>query len=130
MLQAGVEDALRDAARTVPGLRLLLLFGSRGRQEARPGADWDLGYLAGLGLDPALLEATMSELLGTDNIDVVDLARTSGLLRYRAAREGRVLYADGEEVFDRFWMEAVTFWCDMAPILEEGYRHILERLPR
>ncbi len=44
-------DALATAARACRVLRLLILFGSRARGDARPGADWDCGYLADETLD-------------------------------------------------------------------------------
>ena len=53
-----VREAAAGAARAAAGLDLLILFGSRARGDARPGADWDFGYLADEAADlPALLAA-------------------------------------------------------------------------
>jgi hypothetical protein len=108
---------------------MLLLFGSRARGDLYPGSDWDLGYLAGEGFDPDALLDRLTRRLGTGEVDLVDLARASGLLRYRAAAEGRLLHEAEPGTFDRFWFAAVSFWCDMQPVLEAGYRDLLDRLP-
>jgi len=50
-------------------------------------------------------------------------------LRFRAAGEGQVLHESQPGRFERFWLEAVSFWCDAQPILDAGYRAILEQLP-
>jgi predicted nucleotidyltransferase len=109
---------------------LLLLFGSRARGDAGGASDWDLAYLATPELDPAALLGDLVDLLGTDRIDLVDLDRASAQLRFRAAGEGTVLYEEAPGTFPRFWMDAVSFWCDAGPLLRAGYEDVLARLPR
>lgn len=121
--QARAEISARAAAS--PGLELLVLFGSRARGEAGPRSDWDLGYLAGEGFDPAALEAELFSTLRTDRVDLVSLRRSNGLLRFRAARDGVVLFEREKGGFEGFWMEAVSFWCDAGPILRSEYRALL-----
>lgn len=88
--------ALASTARACRGFDLLILFGSRARGDARPGADWDCGYLADETTDvPALVEA-----LGDDRNDLVDLRTAGGLLRYRAARDGRPAHEASAGLFD------------------------------
>ena len=113
-----------------PGLKLLLLHGSRARGESHPRSDWDLAYLAGGSFDPATFRADLVLALGTDQIDLVNLERASGLLRYRAARDGVVLYQASPLAFERFWRAAVTFWCDAEPLLRRGYEATLASLDR
>ena len=48
----GMMDALAGIGAGDPLLRLLVLFGSRERGDARPESDWDLGYLAETGFEP------------------------------------------------------------------------------
>ena len=122
-----VPDAV-TAARATVGLDLLILFGSRARGNPRPGADWDFGYLADEAADVPGLLAGLVEALGDDQVDLVDLGRAGGLLRYRAARDGVLLHESGRETFDRFRLDAVRFWCDNAPTFERGYDEILESL--
>ncbi len=107
-----------------------MLYGSRARGEARPDSDWDLGYLANPPFDADALLADAVRAVGSDRIDLVDLARASGQLRYRAAAEARVVFTRSEEVFPSFWFDAVTFWCDAAPVLSAGYGQVLGALSR
>lgn len=113
-----------------PNLRLLILFGSRARADAQERSDWDLGYLADTGLDPDALLLDLVNALGTDRVDLVDLARAGAQVRFRAAGEGRVLHEAAAGVFSKFWIEAVDFWCDAEPLLRAGYAQVLARLRR
>jgi predicted nucleotidyltransferase len=111
-----------------PGLSLLVLHGSRARGDARQDSDWDFAYLASAELDPAALYADLAVALGTDRIDVANLTTAGGLIRYRVARDGVVVFEATAGIFDRFWFEAVSFWCDAAPVLRAGYEAILDGL--
>jgi predicted nucleotidyltransferase len=122
-------DKLAEAARGEEDLDLLLLFGSRARGDSHPGSDWDLGFLARPGFDVDRFLGRAVRLLGSAHVDLVDLARASGLLRFRAAADGKVLYESKLDRFGDFWFEAVSFWCDAQSILKAGYEAILERLP-
>jgi len=116
----------RLAARAV-GLRLLVLHGSQARGEARPASDWDLAYLADEEFDADTFLADLVLALGTDRIDLSRLNGASGLFRYRVARDSEVVFEARDGLFDRFWMDAVTFWCDAEPVLRSGYEAVLER---
>jgi predicted nucleotidyltransferase len=123
-------QAVTELARKTPGLDLLVLFGSRARGDSHPGSDWDLGYLAGPELDFYGLLARLVLLLGTDRIDLVNLNRTNGLLRFRVASEGKLLFESSEDVFESFAFEAISYWCDMGPIIRAGYEEILQGLAK
>ena len=121
-------EVIRRAAHAMRGLDLLMLFGSRARGDAHTRSDWDFGFLASPDVDiPAFLSALV-EATGSDRVDLVDLSRASGVLRFRAARDGQVLHERTPGVGDEFRLEAARFWCDMAPILERGYAEILADL--
>lgn len=51
MTPAGGIQAVRDVARTFPGLRLLVLHGSRASGAANSASDWDFAYLGDADLD-------------------------------------------------------------------------------
>lgn len=123
-----VTDTIRTIASRWPGLELLVLFGSRARGDATARSDWDLGYLGTIDADGLLL--ALVEATGTERIDLVDLARASGLIRYRAARDGRALFERHAGSFERFQIQAVGFWCDVQPILQAGYEDLLAQLGR
>ena len=119
--------ALGRIAAASPGLRLLLLFGSRAQGRAHDRSDWDFGYVADAGFDSEPLHRALVVELRSEEVDLVDLATASGLLRYRAAAQARVIF-DRSDEFRRFWLEAVGFWCDTEPVLRRGYDRVLERL--
>lgn len=111
-----------------PDLGLLVLFGSRARGEARPASDWDFGFLAGPGLDREGLLADLVTALGTDRVDLADLAQSGALLRFHAARDGSVVFERRPGAFERFWLEAVDFWCDAGPLIRTHHQEVLDRL--
>jgi predicted nucleotidyltransferase len=123
-----VGSPVMAAARRHPGLRLLVLHGSRAREDAHAASDWDFAFMAQAGFDPSLLYADLAVALGTDHVDLADLDRAGGLVRYRAARDGVVLVEAEPGLFDSFWFDAVSFWCDAGPALRAGYESVLERL--
>jgi len=127
---ADSQQRFASIAAAHPGLRLLVLFGSRARGDARVESDWDLGYLGDAGLDPDALLLDLVKSLGTDRVDLVDLARAGAQIRFRAASEGRAVHEAEAGVFDRFWIDAVDFWCDVEPLLRAGYADVLARLRR
>ncbi len=67
----------------------------------------------------------MAESLASDEVDLVNLASASALLRFRVAAEGRPLYESEPGVFRGFQEEAARFWCDIEPVLRMTYARIL-----
>ena len=124
-----VFAALTRIAATAPGLQMLLLHGSRARNDAHAHSDWDFAYEADAAFDPDALLAAFADALHADRIDLVDLDRAGALLRHRVARDRVVLFERTPGRFDRFWLNAVDTWCDLAPILEPLYARALETLP-
>lgn len=121
---------LRALAHASSGLELLVLFGSRGRGSTHPGSDWDFAFRGAESLELGRLNADLAAALATDEVDLVDLDRAGGLLRYRAARDGVPVYEAQPHTFERFWLDAVSFWCDARHVLEPSYDAILERISR
>ena len=124
----GTRDLAAELAEVpaTAALDLLVLHGSRARGDAGPTADWDLGYLGEA--DPSALTAAAAHLLGTDAVDVVDLACASALLRFRAARDGVALLERSPDAFLRFRLDAVTFWCDAGPVIRAAQADVLAAL--
>lgn len=119
---------LRPIAARHEGLRMLLLHGSRSRGRPHAASDWDLGYLAADDLDPARLHVDISHCLGTDDVDLVDLARASALLRFEAARHGRCIYEATPGVHEDFVLRVTLFWCDAEPVIRRAHAAVLSRL--
>jgi predicted nucleotidyltransferase len=112
----------------VAALRLAVLHGSRARADAAEESDWDIGVLADDPPDLLALSATLTGILGTNEVDVVDLSRMSALLRYRAARDGIPLLEHPLGEFQRFQLEAVQFWCDAESVIRSAHDDVLAAL--
>jgi hypothetical protein len=105
------------------------LHGSRARGDARSDSDWDFAYLSDDStLDPDVLLAEIAEAVGADRVDLANLTSASALLRYRAARDGMAIFEATARRFERFWLDAVDTWCDLAPILMPLYEQTLGTL--
>lgn len=126
----GELQAVRAVADTMPGLELLVLIGSRARGNAHANSDWDFAHLGTSELDVNQLAANLARTLRTDRIDLADLGRAGGLLRFRAARDGILIYESRKGLFRDFWFEAVRFWCDASPVLDASYDALLAKLDR
>ncbi len=124
------EEELAGLAESDPALDLLLLFGSRARGDAQPDSDWDLGYLAAPTFDAAAFLAAVVECLRSDRVDLVDLSQASGLLRYRAARDGVALFERHPRLAEQYRLDAADFWCDAGAIATQGYEDVLAGLKR
>ena len=124
---SAIQELHAVAARQ-PGLILLVLFGSRARGDATAHADWDFAFLADSSVDPLAIMASLAEVVGSERLDLVDLGRASGLLRYRVARDGVLVYEASPGTFDRFRFESARFWYDAEPVLRPGYDAILDGL--
>jgi hypothetical protein len=74
------------------------------------------------------LLAAIVEIVGSDRVDVVDLRNASALLRYRAARDGRLVFEARPRLAERFRLDAAEFWCDVAPIVQREYERVLADL--
>lgn len=109
----------------VPGMRLLVLHGSRARSDAGTHSDWDFAYLAREGTDVAALLTRLTVAVGTDAVDLVDLAGASAVLRFRAARDGVVLFERPVGVFLDFQLDAVQFWCDAGAVIRAAQADVL-----
>lgn len=79
-------------------------------------------------MDVERLREVLVLALGTDRVDLVDLGRAGGLLRYRVARDGRVVTERRAGAADRFRLDAADFWCDAGPLLEREYEGVLADL--
>jgi predicted nucleotidyltransferase len=110
------------------GVHVLVLHGSRAREDGGTGSDWDFGVLTDGTADLAALSAALTRILSTDAVDVVDLRRASALLRYRAARDGVVIAEQREGAFRAFQLEAVQFWCDAGPVIRAAQDDVLAAL--
>jgi predicted nucleotidyltransferase len=114
--------------RDFPALRLLLLHGSRARGDQRADSDWDYAYLGDAGLDELGLRLFLARAVQSESIDLVDLSRASGLLRFRAAKDGVLLYEREASAYEDFVLASARFWFDVEPVLKGAYQSVLDGL--
>ncbi|MEN9798270.1 MAG: hypothetical protein RL653_1966 [Pseudomonadota bacterium] len=112
------------------GMRLRALHGSRAREDHRPDSDWDFAFVPGPSTDELALGAALVRLLGTDAVDLCRLDTAGGLLRFRVAREGVLLFESAPGTWASFVFEAARFWAEAGPILSRGLRAYADSLER
>jgi len=118
----------------LPQLRTLLaqhgnvlavfLFGSQMDGYATPHSDIDLAMLFEHSPDlkeELALSAAISEVLGTERVDVINLNRANLLLRHRAISGLSLYERDGAKVSD-FIETTIRYYVDYAPDLAAYYR--------
>ncbi len=126
-LGSDLREQLASAMSGLP-IGLFLLHGSRARREDHIRSDWDFAYLASASFDAEDLRVRLSEALGTDDVDVVDLTRGSALLRHRVARDGILIFQRSPGEFERFQEAAAQFMCDVEPVLRRAWDETLAEL--
>ena len=99
-------------------LQLIILFGSRAQGSIHPQSDIDLAFLFDQPVDPLSLTNRVVRLLHTDRVDVVDLRRTTPLLAFSAAKNGRILYEGSPGIFNNFYSYAFRRFIDTAKLRE------------
>lgn len=109
------------------GVRLAYLFGSAARAAGTPADDVDLAVLVrdGSAVD---LFPQVARVLGTDRIDLVDLAHASPLLRFRVVTDGVVLFRESDEAENEFELAAIREYRDTRYHRELQDRYVRERV--
>lgn len=112
-----IMTAVREA---LPGLRALYLFGSQAKGESRPGSDIDIAVMTYPPLAPMQrldLAAELGVRMGCD-VDVIDLATASTVLRSQVVSTGRRLYCTTQDLADIESFETFVY-SDYARLNEE-----------
>jgi uncharacterized protein len=105
------------------GVRLAYLFGSLAHGEG--DGDVDLALLRDG--DPAQpLWSSIVDCLGTERIDLVDLATASPVLRFEVLKNGKLLYAADEQSLERFTMDTLHLYRDTAPLRSRQREYLKE----
>lgn len=126
-------ERLRRAAERVSreaGCRLVVLFGSAARAEARAPEDLDFGILGPGAIDTVQLTNRLIRELRFQQVDVADLARADPLALMLAARDGVPLYEAAPGEFARFASLAARRYADTRKFREMERREIRDFLAR
>lgn len=105
-------------------LQLVLLFGSVASQRTHRRSDIDLAFLFDKPVDILSLTNKVIRLLHSDSVDVVDLRRASTLLKYSAARTGKVIYEQRPGAFAGFCSLAFRMYADTKKLRDARERVI------
>lgn len=114
-------------------LKLLLLFGSRAREDARKDSDTDIAFMSGKKLDFNQKAELMMDLLPVvkaeeTKIDVVDVKTAHPLLLYLIMQDAKILYAEDMMFFYNLQVAAFKKYVEIKPVYEEMYRRLGESL--
>ena len=90
-------------------VKLVYLFGSLAQD--RMGHDIDLAILRE-GENASALYPAITELLGTERVDLVDLGAASPVVRFEVIRTGRLLFTDNEQAQLEFELETLRIYKD------------------
>src|SRR3954452_15563357 len=95
---ATLDEEILQSARDLPGISVLVVFGSRARGTHRPDSDLDVAVLPPASLDSrarrhlqADLAVALADLTPEGRVDVVLLDEADDVLRTRIMETGRVL---------------------------------------
>lgn len=107
------------------GVILAYLFGSLAQSQY--GQDVDLGILT-QGESVFRLRAAITDWLGTERVDLVDLSQASPVLRFEILRTGQLLYAANEAICEQFELATLHLYRDTAPLRHQQEVYLKERM--
>jgi len=115
------DDAVVARLRELLGAQLVYRFGSTVTGATHPGSDVDYAFLPTGSVDPVVVFDLSGELATRMNVevDLVDLAAASTVMRKEVVRTGRCLFAASERVYREFEMYTLS---DYARLNEERAR--------
>ncbi len=127
MPDVSVEEQLKQTAASLPGIRLLVLFGSAARGSDRRRSDVDVGIILEEPASRAEVEIVLGRAAGRA-IDIVDLNDAPPQLRFEIARDGRVLIERVPYAWADFRARAMIDWWDWAPTARMIHAAAIKRL--
>ncbi len=93
-------------------LQIALVFGSTAAGKTHGRSDIDLAFLFDGQVDLLALTNQVMPLLKKNKIDIVDLRCASPLLKFSAAKTGRLLYERSHGLFSQFYSLAFRMYAD------------------
>lgn len=103
------------------GLKLVLLFGSQATKKIHKQSDIDIAFLSEKKLslnEEVNLIFDLTQILRSENIDLVNLRTAPPLLLYAISRHSVVLYQKNALIFPEFCAYAFKYYVEAKPIFE------------
>jgi len=95
-------------------LDLVVLFGSQTTGKTHSGSDVDVAVIGKVPFRVTQLSMDFSDIFKRDDVEVVDLGRSSPTLMYSVVRDGKLLYERSEGEFLRWKLYATKIWMETA----------------
>ena len=126
------EENIKDIAEKY-GLKLLLLFGSRAKDEKyiREDSDFDIAYLSEKDLDANReieLNCDLINIFGSDKVDLVNIKKAQPLLLFAITNDCKVLFEKTFFIFSSLRVCAFRRYIDTKPFYEEKFIHLHEKI--
>lgn len=115
---ASLDDQILAAVQEIPGIAVLVVFGSRARGTARPDSDLDVAVLpeSADSRDRRYLQAktaaALADLAPEGRVDVVLLDKADAVLRQRIMETGRVLLCRDPETWKELRVRTMREYAD------------------
>ncbi|MBD2391368.1 nucleotidyltransferase domain-containing protein [Aphanizomenon flos-aquae NRERC-008] len=111
---AELQELSSQIPERIPYLKMLVLFGSRATGNTKADSDWDFAvlcdeekynlYIEDHPLALFAIPGILGEIfkINSDKIDIVKLNYSSKLIAHFVARDGKVLYEESADEFEKF----------------------------
>ncbi len=127
---ASLDERIIQAAEGIPGISVLVVFGSRAKDTARPDSDLDVAVLPESG-DPKArrtlltsLAVALADLAPEGRVDVVFLDEANDVLRQRVMETGRVLICRDRDAWIELRVRTMRVW--VRDLMQRAQRRRLE----
>ena len=113
----------------------VILFGSLATNKETPLSDVDLAVLYPKSLSLAELDRLHSQVIGiitdllqSDDIDVINLNTAPLSMQYGAIKQSKILLLNNRDEYIDYWEQTVKYYLDFKPLLDECNNTLLETL--
>jgi predicted nucleotidyltransferase len=136
---AQLTTASTQIAEQHPALKLLILFGSRARNDHAPSSDWDIAFLSTPDSEPPSTWFPGADLLKTlstqghipsDHIDLIDLSTCSDILAHFVAQDGQLIYEHEPGEFEHFQQRSLKAPAELQQFRQTQREKVLQALER
>ncbi len=121
--------ALQAELAAMPGLQVLILYGSAAADRLRADSDVDVAVLFAvpLSVDQRLAVASRLEQLLGRPVDLVDLGRVDGLILQQILCKGKLLVRNDPAAYSRLLQRMLYNQTDMMPYCRRAWRQHAQR---
>lgn len=111
-------------------LKLIVVIGSYGTGDFKPGeSDIDIAFLCEKDMNQHMeMINELSRFFKYSKIDLIDLQKASGLLKYEVAYKGRLLYEQSEGFFERYKLYCYRYYYDTQKFRQLKKEYFQEQL--